>query len=114
MHVRTDGQTQDGHNAMTIARWPSASGAKTCTKFSWLNPKEFKDWFKGIEKFVVLTQVENGRVKFIAYQASKGPVSNFLKRYLSCNPEENWRRVKAELRSCFGEVVDSQHALLLL
>ena len=24
---RTDGRTHDGHNAMTIARWPSASGA---------------------------------------------------------------------------------------
>ena len=27
-HGRTDGRTHDGHNAMTIARWPSASGAK--------------------------------------------------------------------------------------
>ena len=25
---RTDGRTHDGHNAMTMARWPSASGAK--------------------------------------------------------------------------------------
>ena len=69
---------------------------------------------KSIEKFVTLTQVENERVKFVAYQASKGPISDFLKPYLSRNPEENWRRVKAELRSCFGEEVDLQHALLLL
>ena len=27
-HARTDGLTHDGHNAMTKARWPSASGAK--------------------------------------------------------------------------------------
>ena len=32
MHAQTDGltdgRTHDGHNAMTIARWPLASGAK--------------------------------------------------------------------------------------
>ena len=27
-HGRTDGRTHDGHNAMTIACWPLASGAK--------------------------------------------------------------------------------------
>ena len=28
MHTQTNGLTNDGHNAMTIARWPLASGAK--------------------------------------------------------------------------------------
>ena len=28
MDARMDERTHDGHNAMTIARWPSASGAK--------------------------------------------------------------------------------------
>ena len=27
-----NGRTQYGHNAMTIARWPSASGAKSCLR----------------------------------------------------------------------------------
>ena len=105
-------QEQMGHLATTMG----AQGiAKIVPSFDGSNPKEFKDWIKSIEKFITLTQVENERVKFVAYQASNGrPVSDFLKRYLSRNPEENWRRVKAELRSCFGEVVDSQHALLLL
>ena len=104
-------QEQMGRLATTMG----AQGiAKTVPSFDGSNPKEFKDWIKSIEKFVTLTQIENERVKFVAYQASKGPVSDFLKRYLSRNPEENCRRVKAELRSCFGEVVDSQQALLLL
>ena len=36
MNGHTGGQTQDRHNAMTIARWPLASGAKnhTCNKTS--------------------------------------------------------------------------------
>ena len=33
MHARRTGQTHDGHNAMTIARWPSASGAKNQSLF---------------------------------------------------------------------------------
>ena len=104
-------QEQMGRLATTMG----AQGiAKIVPSFDGSNPKEFKDWIKSIEKFVTLTQVENERVKFVAYQASKGPVSDFLERYLSRNPEENWRRVKAELRSCFGKLVDSQHALLLL
>ena len=27
-HGQTNGQTHNGHNSMTIARWPLASGAK--------------------------------------------------------------------------------------
>ena len=104
-------QEQMGRLATTMR----AQGiAKIVPSFDGSNPKKFKDWIKSIDKFVTLIRVENERVKFVAYQASKGPVSDFLKRYLSRNPEENWRRVKAELRSCFGEVVDSQQALLLL
>ena len=36
MHGQTDEQMDDGHNAMTIARWPLASGAKNiklCNKY---------------------------------------------------------------------------------
>ena len=54
------------------------------------------------------------RVKYVAYQSSKGPVSDFLKRHLDNNAVQNWDQIKAELKSRFGEVVDSQHALLLL
>ena len=104
-------QEQIGRLATTMG--PQGS-AKIIPSFDGSNPKECKDCIESIGKFVTLTQVENERVKFVAYQASEGPVSDFLKRYLSRNPEENWRRLKAELQSCFGEVVDSQHALLLL
>ena len=30
---QTDRRTHDGHNAMTLARWPSASGAKNLGLF---------------------------------------------------------------------------------
>lgn len=88
--------------------------AKIVHQFDGSKPKEFKDWIKSIEKFATLTSVQADRIKLIAYQSSKGPVSDFLKRFLEQNDTANWDRIKAELRGRFGEVVDCQYALLLL
>ncbi|MCG8049022.1 MAG: hypothetical protein JAY66_25635 [Candidatus Thiodiazotropha taylori] len=76
--------------------------------------KKFKEWIKSIEKYCVLTHVPNDQVKMIAYQSSKGPVSDFLKRHLETHPDHNWMAIKAELTSRFAEVTDPQHALMLL
>jgi hypothetical protein len=40
---------------------------------------------KNIEKYVLLSDVAPGRVKFIAFHTSTGCVSDFLQRYLSMN-----------------------------
>ena len=40
-----DGRTHDGHNAMTIARWPSASGAKNH------HEKKRKCWYAAFSPF---------------------------------------------------------------
>ena len=37
--------------------------------------KEFKDWIKSIEKYAILTWVGADRIKMIAYQSSRGAVS---------------------------------------
>ena len=50
----------------------------------------------------------------VAYQSRKGPVSDFLKRYLEANPNHIWIQVRAELTSRFAEVTDLQHAQMLL
>ena len=88
--------------------------AKVVPNFDGSNPKEFKDWVKNIEKFATLTGIQDEKIKLVAYQASRGPVSDYLKRYMDENPTHDWNRIKTELKSCFGDVVDSQHALLLL
>ena len=75
---------------------------------------QFKEWIKGIEKYAYLTRVPNDQVKMIAYQSSKGAVSDFLQRYLTEHLGHTWRQVKEELTSKFAEVTDSQHALMLL
>ena len=56
------------------------------------------------------------RIKRVAYQASRGPVSDFVCRYSDDHPQATWND-KTELSNrCnrFSEVTDAQHAFLLL
>lgn len=78
------------------------------------NAKEFKDWIKNIEKYSILTRVPSDQVKMVAYQSSKGPVSDFLKRHLAANEGQAWADIKKELTARFAEVTDTQYALSLL
>ena len=50
----------------------------------------------------------------VAYQASRGAVSDFIKRYLHDNGGNNWGQLKTELTLRFAEISDPQHALVLL
>lgn len=88
--------------------------AKIISSFDGGSPKEFKEWIKSIEKYALLTGVHADQIKLVAYQASKGPVSDFLKRYLEANQGASWLQVKTELTTRFAEVTDTQHALMLL
>ena len=76
--------------------------------------KEFKDWIKSIEKYAILTGVGADRFKMIAYQSSRGAVSDFIQRYLHDHPAHNWDQLKAELSGRFAEITDPQHAFTLL
>ena len=78
------------------------------------DPKQYKEWIKSVEKYAVLTGLDNNRIKLVAYQASRGAVSGFLQRYLRDNVNATWDQVKTELASRFAEVTDPQHALMLL
>ena len=42
--------------------------------------KKFEDWVKSIEKYALLTELDDDGVKCVAYQSSRGPVSNFIRR----------------------------------
>ena len=63
------------------------------------DPKQFHDWVKNVEKAAVLTNTDTqaDRVHNIAYQASSGPVSDFIHRYLKENQSTTWPTLKAEL-----------------
>ena len=78
------------------------------------DPKQCKEWLKSIEKYAVLTQMGEDQRKLVAYQASKGAVSDFVKRYLQDNPGNTWPQLQEEIILRFSEVTDPQHALMLL
>ena len=78
------------------------------------DPKQCKEWLKSIEKYAILTQLGEDQRKLVAYQASKGAVSDFIKRYLQDHPRRTWQQLQEEIILRFSEVTDPQHALMLL
>ena len=50
----------------------------------------------------------------MAYQASPGPASDFIRQYQDANQQAAWAQMKAELAVRFSEVSDTQHAFMLL
>ena len=78
------------------------------------NAKNFRAWIKSIDKYSMLTGVDDARRKLIAYQTSGGAVSGFIERYMTQNPNHNWGQMKAQLAVRFSDVTDGQMALLLL
>ncbi|ESO98605.1 hypothetical protein LOTGIDRAFT_174140 [Lottia gigantea] len=78
------------------------------------DPKKFREWTRSIEKYSILASITGDRMKLIAYQTSKGVVSNFIRRYLDANGEATWGELKNELSARFAKVTDLQYALALL
>lgn len=78
------------------------------------NSKDFGPWVKGLEKYTLLAGLGHERILQYAYQASTGCVSNFIHRFLTDRPNENWTTLKTELTARFGDVADSQYAFSLL
>jgi len=78
------------------------------------NPKEFKNWIKNIEKYGVLSHLADNQLKLVAYQSSRGLVSDYINRYLTDYPDETWASLKGELKARFAEIQDPHYALALL
>ena len=78
------------------------------------NAKNFREWIKSIEKYSMITGVDDACRKLIAYQTSGGAVSGFIERYMTQNPNHNWGQMKAQLALRFSDVTDGQITLLFL
>jgi len=61
-----------------------------------------------------LTSLEHNKVKYVVYQFSRGPVSDFIHRYFRDHADGTWDDFKKKLTTKFSEISDPQHALLLL
>ena len=77
-------------------------------------PKGLKEWIKSIEKYAILTNADDVQAECIAYQASKGAVSDFIHCYITANPNDTWNQLKNELSDRFSQIHDSQHAFTFL
>ena len=78
------------------------------------DPRKFREWIKQIEKYAFMTELDAAKVKLIAYKTSAGPVSDFIQRYITNNPNNSWNQLKAELTMRFAEISDSDQALKML
>ena len=79
------------------------------------NPKEFKNWIKNVEKYGTITNLEENKLTLIAYQSSKGLVSDYIQSiFWTDNPTGTWANLKLELKVRFAEIQDPQYAFSLL
>jgi len=78
------------------------------------NSKEFKNWIKNVEKYGTLSNLDENKLKFVAYQSSKGLVSDYIQRFLTDNPTGTWTDLKEQLKLRFAEIQDPQYAFSLL
>ncbi|MCG7874780.1 MAG: hypothetical protein N0C90_00440 [Candidatus Thiodiazotropha endolucinida] len=74
---------------------------------------KFKDWMKSIDKYALLTGLTDDRKKFVAYQSSRGGVSDFINREIN-TPGVTWGDLKKELTARFAEISDPMQAFSLL
>ena len=75
--------------------------------------RKFKDWVMSIEKYALFTDLDDNGVKRVAFQSCRGPVSDFIRRYQITNPAVTWNAFDG-FANRFSEVVDEQHAFMLL
>ena len=54
------------------------------------------------------------QTKRLAYQTSRGALSDYIQRYMTENPNSSWADLKSELNVRFAEVNDSHHAFAML
>ena len=74
---------------------------------------KFKQWLKSIDKYALLTGLTDDRKKYIAYQSSRGGVSDFISREIN-TPGLTWANFKAELSARFAEITDPIQAFSML
>ena len=77
-------------------------------------PSNFRDWIKSIVKYILLAGGDDIQTKRLAYQTSRGAVSDYIQRYMTENPNSSWADLKSELNVRFAEVNDSHHAFTML
>ena len=58
-------------------------------------PTKYGDWIKSIEKYVLLAGGDDSQVKRLAYQTSRGAVSDYIQRYTAECAENSWEGISS-------------------
>ena len=88
----------------------SAQGVSQVVGSFGREPTKHTDWFKSIEKFVLIAGGDDNQSKRLAYQTSRGAVSDYIQRY----PQNSWEQIKSELNVRFAEVNYPYNAFTML
>ena len=67
-----------------------------------------------VEKYIILAGGDDDQTKRLAYQTSRGAVSDYIQRYMTVHPNISWEDLKSELNIRFDEVNDSHHTFTML
>ena len=75
---------------------------------------KYQDWIKSLEKYTLLSGGNGAKTKLLAYQTSRGAVSDYIHHYMTEHPDNTWEQLKGELNVHFAEVNDQHHAFTML
>lgn len=82
------------------------------------DPTKYKEWVKAIDKYATLTGLNDRDIPKIAFQTSKGPTSDYIKRYLNKVEQDgnllSWLASKPLLTARFAELTDKHIAFAAL
>ena len=78
------------------------------------DPSKCREWLSEIDKFCTLRELAEGKKIKTAYAAARGPVSRFIERLITSEPDINWSRLSTNILAHFSVVTDSDHAHDLL
>ena len=72
------------------------------------NPENFKEWIKAIDKYCLINQRDEDGKMAIAFQTSRGVVSDYIFRWQTETLQVNrtWVTLKRELTFRFSPIVD--------
>ena len=73
----------------------------------------FKQWLKNVDKYALLTRLTDERNKYVAFQSSRGGVSDFVSREINTSGL-TWQTLKNELTARFAEITDPMQAFIML
>lgn len=79
--------------------------------------KDFKNWLAILEKSRIIYELTDQETLYLAYDATKGKASEFMKELLESQPHLSWERLKGLLTKEFtdeGTAIEAMRALLKL